>query len=303
MEIMQLRYLKEVARHESFTRAAELLHITQSALSKSIAKLEGEVGVKLFERDGNRIHLNQFGKAMLRAGDQALVSLESGLNQVREMAGLEGGTIRVGVGPEVFIKHLVKEFLLRHPNVSMTCLLQSPEQMAASLEEGTMDFAVTTDPVEGNSINWEPLYTDRLTVLLSDQHPLAHRESLFLEELANDRFIISNMGYGMQSDAYNLCRMAGFEPKVLYEGYDTEMAGDLVARGAAVMITPQSITEGVWRFLSENLPPKPAIGIPLLDSFAYKKIGIAAKQGHFQSTAALTFYEMIVNYFTAIRSV
>ncbi len=302
MEIMQLRYLKEVARHESFTRAAELLHITQSALSKSIAKLESEVGVKLFERDGNRIHLNQFGKAMLRAGDQALVSLESGLNQVREMAGLESGSVRVGVGPEVFIKHLVKEFLLRHPNVSMTCLLQSPEQMAASLEEGTIDFTVTTDPVEGSGINWEPVYTDHLTVLLSDQHPLAHRESLFLEELAHDRFIISNMGYGMQSDAYNLCRKAGFEPKILYEGYDTEMAGDLVARGAAVMITPHSITEGVHRFLAENAP-KPAIGIPLLDPFAYKKIGIAAKQGHFQSAAALAFYEMIVNYFTSIRSV
>ena len=66
MEIMQLRYLKEVARQESFTRAAELLHITQSALSKSIAKLEDEVGVKLFERDGNRIHLNPFGKAILQ---------------------------------------------------------------------------------------------------------------------------------------------------------------------------------------------------------------------------------------------
>ena len=117
MEIMQLRYLKEVARQESFTRAAELLHITQSALSKSIAKLEDEVGVKLFERDGNRIHLNPFGKAILRSSDQALVDLENGLKQVREMAGLEQGTVRVGVGPEVFIKHLVKDFLLRHPNV------------------------------------------------------------------------------------------------------------------------------------------------------------------------------------------
>ena len=302
MEIMQLRYLKEVARHESFTRAAELLHITQSALSKSIAKLEGEVGVKLFERDGNRIHLNQFGKAMLRAGDQALVSLESGLNQVREMAGLEGGTIRVGVGPEVFIKHLVKEFLLRHPNVSMTCLLQSPEQMAASLEEGTMDFVVTTDPVDGSGINWQPIYTDQLTVLMSERHPLSERESIFLEELAGDRFVISNMGTGMRSNAYELCRKAGFEPKVLYEGYDTEITGDLVAQGAAVMITPHSITEGVRRFMAEN-DPKPTVGIPLADSFTYKEIGIAAKQGHFQSAAALAFYEMIVNYFTSIRSV
>ena len=302
MEITQLRYLKEVARQESFTRAAELLHITQSALSKSIAKLEDEVGVKLFERDGNRIHLNPFGKAMLRSSDQALVDLENGLKQVREMAGLEQGTVRVGVGAEVFIKHLVKEFLLRHPNVSMTCLLQSPEQMAASLEEGTMDFVVTTDPVDGSGINWQPIYTDQLTVLMSERHPLSERESIFLEELANDRFVISNMGPGMRSNAYELCRKAGFEPKVLYEGYDTEITGDLVAQGAAVMITPHSITEGVRRFMAEN-DPKPTVGIPLADSFTYKEIGIAAKQGHFQSAAALAFYEMIVNYFTSIRSV
>ena len=302
MEIMQLRYLKEVARQESFTRAAELLHITQSALSKSIAKLEDEVGVKLFERDGNRIHLNPFGKAILRSSDQALVDLENGLKQVREMAGLEQGTVRVGVGPEVFIKHLVKDFLLRHPNVSMTCLLHSPEQMTANLEAGTMDFVVTTDPVTGSGINWEPIYLDELTVLMSERHPLSGRTSIFLEELANDRFVISNMGPGMRSNAYELCRKAGFEPKVLYEGYDTEMTGELVAQGAAVMITPRSITEGVRRFMGAHAP-KPAVGVPLADAFTHREIGIAAKQGHFQSAAALAFYEIIVNYFTSICSV
>ena len=123
-----------------------------------------------------------------------------------------------------------------------------------------------------------------------------------MEELANDRFVISNMGPGMRSNAYELCRKAGFEPKVLYEGYDTEMTGELVAQGAAVMITPRSITEGVRRFMGAHAP-KPAVGVPLADAFTHREIGIAAKQGHFQSAAALAFYEIIVNYFTSIRSV
>lgn len=299
MELMQLHYFKEVARQESFTRAAEILHITQSALSKSIAKLEDEVGVRLFERDGNRIHINHFGKTMLRSADEALVKLESGLRQVREMAGIETGAVRVGVSADVFIKHLVKDFLRGHPQASMTCLLQSPEQMTSSLEDGTMDFAVTTEPVPGSDLIWQPLYTDHLTVLVSELHPLAGRESIYLEELAEEQFIISNMGYGMRSATYDLCRLAGFEPKVLYEGYDTEMAGFLVSQGAAVMITPHSISEGVSRFLAER-PPKPAVGIPLADFFTSRSIGIAAKRGHYQSAAALEFYERVVEFFLSI---
>ena len=278
MEIMQLRYLKEVARQESFTRAAELLHITQSALSKSIAKLEDEVGVKLFERDGNRIHLNPFGKAILRSSDQALVDLENGLKQVREMAGLEQGTVRVGVGPEVFIKHLVKDFLLRHPNVSMTCLLHSPEQMTANLEAGTMDFVVTTDPVTGSGINWEPIYLDELTVLMSERHPLSGRTSIFLEELANDRFVISNMGPGMRSNAYELCRKAGFEPKVLYEGYDTEMTGELVAQGAAVMITPAPSQRGSGALWGRTLQ-SPLSACPWRMPLPIGKLGLLPNRG------------------------
>ena len=299
MELMQLRYFKEVARQENISRAAETLHITQSALSKSIAKLEAEVGLQLFERQGNRIHLNHFGKIMLRHADQALVNLKSGLSEIRELAGLEAGPIRVGVSADVFIKHLVKDFLLKHPNVSMTCLLQSNEQMAASLEDGTIDFTVSTDPIEGTDLVWQPIYQDHLTVLLSKEHPLAQRESLYLDELANDRFIITNMGFGMRRSTYDLCRLAGFEPQVLYEGYDTEMAGDLVAKGLAVMITPHSISVGVSHFLAGN-PPQPAVGIPLADYFTHKNIGITAKQGHFKSAAALEFYSSIVEYFSSL---
>lgn len=299
MELMQLRYFKEVARQENFTRAAKTLHITQSALSKSIAKLEEEVGVRLFERNGNRVHLNRLGKALLDCSDQTLRDLENSLGQVRRMAGLEAGTVRVGVSPDVFIKHLAKEFLLARPDASLICLLQSEAQMAAGLYEGTIDFTVTTDPVPGNDLVWRPLYEDHLTVLLSDRHPLAGRRVLFLEELANERFIITNLGEGMRSSTYDLCRMAGFEPKVIYEGYDTEMTTALVDRNLAVQITPHSISVGVSRF-QEGRPPAPIAAIPVANDFTNKTLGIMTKRGHYQSAAALEFYDRIVEYFSAL---
>ena len=302
MELMQLRYFKEVARQENISRAAENLHITQSALSKSISKLEAEMGFQLLERQGNRIHLNQFGRVLLRYADQALCDLENGLAHVRELAGLEDGMVRVGVSAEVFVKHLVRDFLLEHPGVSMTCLLQSPEQMAASLLEGTADFTISTDPVGGDGLSWQPLYTDRLTVLISTAHPLAGRSSIYLEELANDAFIITNLGFGMSNNTRELCRRAGFEPKVLYEGYDNDMTGALVERGLAVQITPHSISEGVSRFLPG--PPLPQVTkVPLSGDFTQKIIGVTARRGHFQSAAALAFYEKVVHFFTSLEPV
>lgn len=299
MEFQQLVYFKEVAQLESFSRAAEHLHITQSALSKSIAKLEQEIGVRLFTREGNSIHLNQFGKTLLRYADQALVNLESGLSQVRDMAGLACGAIRVGVSAEVFIKHLVRDFLLKHPDVSLTCLLQSPEQMSDSLLQGTVDFCIATAPVPGSGIVWQPLYEDHLTMLLPTTHPLAQRESAFLDEFSGDRFIITNLGYGMRSNTYELCQAAGFEPKVLYEGYDTEIAGQLIDAGLGVEVTPHSVSEGVARFLAGSPPPS-VVKLPLVDSFSKKTIGLMATKGHYQSSAALAFYADVVEYFSSL---
>lgn len=302
MELTQLQYLKEVARLESFSRAAETLHITQSALSKSIAKLEDEIGVKLFERQGNSIHLNQFGSILLRYSDQALVSLESGLSQVRNMAGLETGSVRVGVCTDVFIKHLVRDFLFRHPGTSLRCLLQSKEQMVESLTEGTIDFCVTTAPLPGSNLLWQPLYEDQITILVEAHHPLADRKSVFLDELSTDRFIITNLGYGMRSTTYDLCRMAGFEPKILYEGHDTDIASQLLGAGLAVEIASHSISAGVARAL--NQPEHPPIReIPLADSFSARTIGIVATRGHYQSPAALEFYSDVVDFYASLSQV
>lgn len=296
MEISQLQYFKTVARLMSFTQASKELHVTQSALSKSISKLEQELGLKLFEREGNSIHLNRFGQAFLEYTNTALMALEDGIRATREMAGLEKGEIHVATCQDVFIAHLTREFLMDYPHVSLYCHLQSPEQMVESLQDGSVDFAINTDMIVGSDITWTPLFKDRLTVLLGKCHRLAGREAIELGELAQERFVVSNMGYGMENATYMLCLSAGFKPKILYEGHDTDMPMSFVASGKAVMITPYSITMGV----SQMIPKVEGIlSIPLLQGGKKieKVIGSAMKSSHFKSRAAMEFHERICNYY------
>ena len=95
MELLQLRYFRTVARMEHMTKAAQELCIAQPALSKTIARLEEDVGIPLFDRHGGRIRLNTFGKAILDKVEKALALLEEGRKEVSELAGLDQGSIHL----------------------------------------------------------------------------------------------------------------------------------------------------------------------------------------------------------------
>lgn len=299
MELIQLRYFKEVANLESFTRAAETLHITQSALSKSIGKLEDEVGIQLFERVGNRIALNQFGQRFLEDSEQTLTRLSDSIRAVRELAGLERGEVRISISKDVFVDHLIRDFLINYPDVAFHCYLLSPEQMRLALDQGAIDLAITAEPVIGKDILWQPMYHDQLEVMLSSSHPLAGARKLHLEQLRGERFVITNSNYDMKNMIRKLCSFAGFEPKILYEGTSTDMPMHFVANGDAIMITPHSITEGVSKLIS--IKPD-VIAIPLANDYPgmQKDMGVSFKEGHYQSLATHAFYDRMLEFYSSI---
>ncbi len=246
MEITQLHYFKTVAKYENFTRAAEELHITQSALSRSIAALEDDIGIQLFERKkGGKITLNRDGKFFLRHVVQVLNTLENTVSAVKEMAGLQRGVVNIALSEFVFLKNVIYEFLLDYPEVRLNCRLQSDEQMKDSLDDGTLNFVVCRTPLDGPSLTWQPLFEDRMTVLLPPGHPLSERKSVHMDELRQEHFIVSNLGFDMSSEMERMCSLAGFSPYIVYEGTGEDLCGQLVAAGVGVMIVPYSINQGV----------------------------------------------------------
>ena len=298
MEITQLHYFKTVAKFESFTRAAEELHITQSALSRSIAQLESDIGIQLFERrKGGKITLNRDGRFFLRYVVQVLNTLENTVSAVKEMAGLERGVVNIAISEFVFVKNVIFDFLREHPDVRLNCRLQSQDQMRASLDDGTINFALCKAPIPGPDLLWQPLFTDRMAVVLPPGHPLSGRKSIHLDELREEHFIVSNLGFDMSSEMIRMCHLAGFEPYIVYEGSGEDLCGKLVSAGVGVMLAPYSITLGVER-LGVDMVPIPYI--PLADRFAESQIGAVMKWGQFQSEAALALFERISAFYAGL---
>ena len=299
MDIIQLQYFRAVAEHGSFTRAAEALHLTQSALSKSIARLEEEVGLRLFEREGNRISLNRFGQRFLQDSQEALSRLSDGVRAVREMAGLERGEVRIAISKDVFMDHLIHQFLLDHPDASFYCYLLSPEQMREALERGSIDLAISTTRPVGTGLLWQELYLDQLEVMISTDHLLGKEERLHLHQLCDEHFVVTNSNYNMENVIQELCRQAGFEPKILYDGTSTDMPMHFVDSGKAIMITPRSITAGVGQIVRLKQRIR---NIPLVNEYPnmQKRVGVAFKEGHYQSGAAQEFYERMREFYARI---
>lgn len=298
MEITQLHYFKTVAKYQSFTRAAEELHITQSALSRSIAQLEDDIGILLFERKkGGKITLNRDGSFFLHYVLQVLNTLENTVSAVKEMAGLERGVVNIAISEFIFVKNIVYDFLVEHPNVRLNCRLQSQEQMRDSLEDGTINFALCKNPISGAEFHWQPLFLDRMSVVLPQNHPLAGRKSLYLDELRQEHFIVSNLGFDMSSEMIRMCHLAGFEPYIVYEGSGEDLCGRLVGAGVGVMLAPYSITQGVG-LMGVDMVPLPSI--PLADDFAETQIGAVMKWGQFQSEAALSLFDRIADFYASL---
>ena len=299
MEVLHIKYFKAVAEAESFTKAAKQLNIGQPSLSKAVARIEEDLGVQLFERGSGRVRLNHFGVRFLEYVNESILALDNGIQSIRYLAEKERGHIYVANSEDILLKRPILDYLLMHPDVSLHNQLQSTAQMVECLCNGVMDFAVSTTPIYAKDIEWKPLMEDQLMVLISKDHPLAARKRIMMGELADETFAIGNMSYGMRSLTYNLCDRMGFSPRVIYEGDDKEMVGELVRAGLAINITSYTITQSITSMVKpDNLVCTIPVDVP-----NWKKvIGIATKRGHFRSAAADDFLRALETYFRKIEA-
>lgn len=303
MELSQLEYFKITARHNSFTQAAEALHITQPALSKSISKLEKELGAALFDRGSGPLQLSSAGRSFLVWCNQALAAIDSGVREVRDISGTGGGEVRVAVSEAIFIKHLIRDFLATHQNAGFHCHLLTHDQMRTAIYEGAVDFVISRGPIYGADILWRPVYNDTLAVLMPTKHRLAKRSGLRLEDLADEYFVMGDLNYDMKSYVYRLCYDAGFTPKVRYEGHESDVASMLDTLEDTVMLVFSSTTFGVAADQEKN-PGVIAIPIviPIIDSPDSEMVGLGFRSNRYQSAAVLEFYEMVESYYSTLPS-
>lgn len=239
----QLEYFRRVAQLQHFTKAAESLFISQPALSRSISKLEKELGVPLFERQGRSVKLNRYGKMFLEKVNLAMNILEEGKLELKNAIHPISGNISISfiytLGTDL-VPELISQYRLKYPNVTFQLFQNTANKIMEQLETTEIDVCLTMNPDYHPDIHCMPLFPEELFVIVPKTHPLAKRKEIKLIEIADEPFISFKKGVGLRVVADRLCREAGFVPNIMFESQEPGTVTGMVSAGLGVGLVPKN---------------------------------------------------------------
>ena len=286
LDVRRLRVLKEVAERGSFSAAAESLAYTQSAVSQQIAALERESGTTLVDRGPRGIRLTDAGRALVQHAEDILCRLGAAEAELEAIAGLRGGRLRLATFPTAgatIVPLAVKTFMARHPGVEMQLFEREPEDGVAMLKSGELDIALSigyegagtvhnpTDGVEEIDLLEDPTY-----LAMPADHRYARKARTRLSDFSEESWIHSACKGTCGAVALRALHNAGFEPTIVFETDDYNVAQGLVAAGMGVTLLP----EMALRNLREDIVVR-----PLGTQVTHRRIMACLLQGAYRSPA------------------
>jgi DNA-binding transcriptional LysR family regulator len=241
MDLRQLRYIREIGRLRHFTRAAEALGVAQPALSQSVAGLERELGVALFERTSRTVRPTTAGTAFLEAAAKILADVDALRDTMTEYAGLLRGRVAAGtlqVYGELTMPRIVGAFHRVHPGVALSIAHDMTAVMLAGVRAGDLDVALVNvaDFSLHPDLAFIRIEDDRLAIAVPPDHRLAHREQVAFPELCDEPFVSFRPGSGLHATLLATAREAGFTPRIVCETGDTIALRALVSEGLGVAL-------------------------------------------------------------------
>ncbi|MFI6739015.1 LysR family transcriptional regulator [Nonomuraea sp. NPDC050451] len=243
MELQQMRYVVAVAETANFTRAAERCRVVQSALSHQIARLERELGARLFERTSRRVTLTPAGEAFLPAARQALDAAERARAEVAAASGELRGRLAIGAIPTVTAVDLpsaLKSFHVRHPQVRITLRVGASDELAEQVRQGALDIAFLGLPpsVRPKDVRGLVLARGELVAVVAPGHPLADAAGVDLRRLADEVFVDFPAGTAARAQSDEAFAAAGVSREVAFEITNADLMARLVRLGLGIAMMP-----------------------------------------------------------------
>lgn len=245
MELQQLRYVLAVAETNSFTRAAERCLVVQSALSHQVARLERELGARLFERTSRRVRLTAAGAAFLPAARQCLDAAERAAAEVAAAVGEVRGRLTVGVIPTVAavdIPAVLQDFRRRYPRVRVGLRVGASTELTELVRQGTLEVAFlglpeTTQP---QGVRVHELARGRLVAIVAPDHRLAGEPEADLRALASETFVDFPAGSSGRLQSDQAFAAAGLVRDVAFEVPAADLMVRLVRQGLGIAMLPSA---------------------------------------------------------------
>lgn len=254
IDVRRLRVLCEVARHGSFSGAAVALGYTQPAISRQIATLEAELGTLLVRRVPKGALLTDAGRLLVERGEGILARLDDAEAELRALAGLEGGRLRLACFASAaasVLPHAIARFRERHPAVELSVVVLDPTYSIPQLLAGELDLALSHDAeldrqCAPGEVELTHLFEDPMYVALPLGHPLADAPALALESFAEEPWMLATTRICPDSRRFlRACHGAGFEPRIAFQHDDYSAILGFVAAGVGVALIPDMVTRGV----------------------------------------------------------
>lgn len=287
MELLQLKYFLTVAKLEHMTKAAAELHIAQPALSRTIQRLEEDLGVPLFERKARQIRLNSFGKAFAEKAKAALHLLDEGRREIEDMSGLQKGRIHLAIMNMEQMREPLQIFLNKYPDVHFQLFQLSMDDFQKVEGNHEVDFYLTSLPIHHNHFQELPLIHEKLYLAVPHGHRYAYRRQICLSEVADESFVGYKESSPLRKMNDALCYQAGFHPKMVCETDDPASIANLVRSGLGI-----AIVGGCKSAEDLNL-----VKLPIENTSGERLFRIAWRKSRYLSKAAITFRDFIVQYF------
>ncbi|MGZ7828008.1 LysR family transcriptional regulator [Bacillus subtilis] len=291
MEWEQLEYFQTLARMQHVTKAAKSLSITQPALSRSIARLENHLGVPLFDRQGRSISLNQYGHIFLRRVQAMMKEYTEGKEEIQALLKPDQGIVSLGflhtLGTTL-VPDLIGSFQQEYSNISFQLKQNHSYWLLERLKSGDLDLCLLASIKPEDPIQWIKLWSEELFVFVPNDHPLASRESITLNEIAGERFILLKKGYALRMTVDELFEKADIQPNIMFEGEEAATAAGFVAAGLGISILPD------LKGLDQSKITKIRVSWPECQ----RVIGISWIKGRFLSPVAETFKQYVISHFS-----
>ncbi|HEX8605732.1 MAG TPA: LysR family transcriptional regulator [Pseudoduganella sp.] len=242
MDIRSLRYFVETARLSSFTQAAELLHVTQSTISKMVHQLEEELGTPLFVRDGRRLGLTDTGRIVYGRGQEMLATMRTLAAEVRDVQAVRRGTLTVGIPPMInlLFTPVLKAFRERHPDITLVLREETGQGVERLVAAGELEIGMTVLPVApGLPVATLPVASYPIWALAAAGTFQRQRRTLQLAALKDLPLVMLTDDFALTRALRRAFAQAGFEPVVAAQSGQWDWLVEMASAGIGVALVPE----------------------------------------------------------------
>lgn len=239
MDLLQLYYFVTIAECENITKAANQLHVAQPSLSKSLSRIEKELGTQLFDRQGRRIVLNHYGRIALARVQNIFRELDNLHAEINTALMQETATITIGSVDAIYVTKWLPTFIQNHPNIMVRHTVASCAMLERQLENGSIDFAITDAHQLPDNISSFVLGSDEYIVLAPKSSSIPDNSRQDFSIFCGEPFICSPKTEDILRPIDILSQTTGCKPNIVFEG-GADLNAQVLEMNYGNLITPLS---------------------------------------------------------------